>query len=608
MNLKALRIVFMALLLIFLGSRCKTPEPARVYVPVFDQTSKTYVKTASNRVLLDTSVLIRSNVLENLFVALDTIVVEELFNLESGELAVPLELINEKPPLFDTFLVVNDFRYPAAYVDLLFPVIPVEIIEAFGADSALGLPEQTNAVPIQTTSNVKQVDKQAAAKVNSKKKPAIFLSKRERIVQRNRREIDKKLAQKQAGIQNTSQQSVPKAENVIKAADAEKNNQTTALSKPQIVAKELYSREEIMTDSTRDLLDAGMLLDRHLSEMAWQLGDSIPFYMAPGNYFLDSTLVVFFDTVYVEVIDSTRMVAQLPFNKLVKVKRERHRLAHQFFVNERLIFKVFHPEIDDVFIDMIRVQGGDFKWGNNEFDEDERPATMVTVSSFLMGKYEVTNKIFCYFLNDQLCDSAGQIEGIPVIDLQHPDTRIRRNHHTGRFSVSGGYDEYPVVNVTWIGAQMFCKYAGGRLPSEAEWEYAARGGIYARRFYLNAQKTDYDYVFRYAGGDSMHDLGWFVDNSRGQLWVGGRKMPNELSLFDMSGNAWEWCYDKYSKDFYKRNNRSRNPMCLDGGNLRVNRGGSWSSDAMYCRVSNRNFLDQYSQNPFLGFRLMREWK
>lgn len=119
---------------------------------------------------------------------------------------------------------------------------------------------------------------------------------------------------------------------------------------------------------------------------------------------------------------------------------------------------------------------------------------------------------------------------------------------------------------------------------------------------------DYEYLYLYAGAYYMSDVGWFVDNSHGDVWAVGRKMPNELGLFDMCGNVWEWCYDKYNNQFYRINDRSLDPMCLTGPNVRVNRGGSWSNDAIFCRVTNRNFLDAYNYNPYLGFRYMREWR
>jgi formylglycine-generating enzyme len=235
--------------------------------------------------------------------------------------------------------------------------------------------------------------------------------------------------------------------------------------------------------------------------------------------------------------------------------------------------------------------------------------------------------LFSYFLNENECDSIGQIDGLPVIDLSSPYTKIFQSRTDKKFYANTGFENLPVVNVTWIGAQMFSNaaqtgdlkiklsrgFTGGasadehRLPSEAEWEYAARGGVYATRFYIGANKDDIEYEYLYAGGKYMGQLGFFVDNSQGYCHVGGRFKPNELGLYDMSGNMWEWCYDKYKKDFLARNGTSNNPINVEGGGQRVAKGGSWSSDAMYCRITNRNYHNQFSTNPYLGFRLRRKW-
>ena len=604
----------LVLLLLLLMAGCKTPESTKYYEPIFDQTNKTYASTPSNRVALDTSVLIRSNLIENSFAFIDTITIEEVFQLESAELAVPLELINEKPPVFDTFLVVNDFRFSAKYVDLVFPVIPVAIIQEMIVDSMNstelndGFSDSNNSGNSPASMKKEEIEKK-----NSRMESAHLTNKEKRKANKSRKEIDKILQAKQKKmleVELVRESGAVKPglnEELLNGNGLNKNNGSDLLNLKKEV-KSLYSKEEILADTTRDLLDAETILNDLVNEAAWKKGDSIPVFSVMNNYFLDSSLVILYDTVYVEFFDSTRIIPQLTYTQLTDITLDTVKLNFEFLINEILVFKVFHPDMDDVYVDMIRIQGGDFKMGSNEFDDDERPAYSIHVSSYFLSKYEITNKLFCYFLNDKLCDQNGQIDGILVIDLNHPDTKIKRNKFTGKFTTVDGFDEYPVINVSWVGAQMFCKSAGGRLPSEAEWEYAAKGGIYARKFYTNADKTDFDYVNRFAGGNFMGDLGWFVDNSRGQIWVGGRKLPNELSLFDMNGNVWEWCYDQYSKDFYRRNNRSKNPMCLDGGTLRVNRGGSWSSDALYCRVTNRNFLSQYEYNPYLGFRLMREWK
>jgi formylglycine-generating enzyme required for sulfatase activity len=114
-----------------------------------------------------------------------------------------------------------------------------------------------------------------------------------------------------------------------------------------------------------------------------------------------------------------------------------------------------------------------------------------------------------------------------------------------------GYEDYPVVNVTWQGAQIFCSILNGKQPSEAEWEFAARGGVYAIRSYTGINKDDFEYEYRFAGGNVMTERGWFVDNSYGRTHKVGMLKPNQLGIFDMCGNVWEWCYDKYNKDFYK---------------------------------------------------------
>lgn len=621
-NLYRISLLFLVIL-----AACKTPEvpQANYYKPIFDQTNKQYARTPSNKVDLDTLVLIRSNLREVDEIFLDTLDITDRFILRGGELAVPVELINEKPPTYDTFLVAKDYRFTANYVNSVFPVIPPSVIEelSFSSDSIAYRDSiyqdsiQNSAIRIANELAKKDSIERASKAENKKVEkpndipkyvPSFLLSKSKRQALKSRKQIERNIELSKLKKEEPDTSQVEKISNELLSSEEEVGNMDLAIIEPELEIKEFYTKEEILDDSTRDLLDAESILDGLLNEAVWRVGDSIPFYQLKTNYFLDSSLVMYFDTVYVKVFDPSKVVPQLPYNKLVHEKIDTIYDSWRELINEVVTFKVYHPEMDDVYIPMVRVQGSDFKIGSNEFDEDERPAYNISVSSFLLGQYEVTNKLFCYLLNDMECDSAGYVGDIKVIDLKHPLTKIKLNKFTKRFETVDGYDDYPVVNVSWVGAQMFCKMAGGRLPSEAEWEFAARGGVYAHRVYSNLEKTDYDYVNRFAGGNYMGDLGWIVDNSRGQVWVGGKKLPNELGLYDMCGNVWEWCYDKYSKDFYSRNGHSRNPMCLDGGNNRVNRGGSWSSDAMYCRITNRNYLNQFEWNQYLGFRYMREWK
>lgn len=628
MNIR-IKYIFYCLLFTFLNG-CKTQEvvpEANYYKPVFDQTKKEYIRTASNQVNLDTLVLIRSNLREVDEVFEDTFRTRDQFIITMGELAVPVELINEKPPTYDTSLIVADYRFTAAYVNSVFPVIPDSLRLQFGlvsdslaadtlnlvADSLKGIVDSTELIEEQQdTSKLVMPEKTSEVKKKDLSRfiPAFLLSKEKREARKSRKEIDRnlQLSQERKTMQDSLTDETVAADSIqeeIAFADTVSADTIESVTEPE---KLLYTREEILSDSTRDLLDADIILNKLIADAVWFVGDTIPVYQISTNYFLDSSLVLYFDTLFVKVFDSTKVVPQLPFEELVEEQTDTIVDNWEYQLKEVITFKVFHPEIDDVYMPMVKVQGGTFKIGSNEFDEDERPAYKLRVSNFLLGKYEVTNRLFCYFLNDMRCDSLGYIDGLKVIDLFHPLTKIKQDPVTEKFFTLQGYDDYPVVNVAWIGAQMFCKIYGGRLPTEAEWEYAAKGGIYAKRVYTNREKTDYDYVNRFAGGNYMGDLGWFVDNSRGQVWAGGKKLPNEMGLYDMCGNVWEWCYDQYDKTFYRRNNKSKNPMCLDGGLNRVNRGGSWSSDATYCRITNRNYLNQYRYNQYLGFRYMREWR
>ena len=532
---------------------CKTAkEPiANYYKPLFDQSKKVYISTPNiKEAQLDTLVLIRSNLRDKVAFFSDTLYFNEPFYIESGELAVPIELINAKPPKFDVFLVAKEYVFKRDYIDVLFPRLSNSMLHFIDGQLAS--------------------DSIVSDEINDSNKAVL---------------VDSLI----------SNRSIKK--------DVDSNYGFSAVSK-----KRYLTLSEIMADTTRDLFQADTLIQSLISEAPWHVGDSIPYFSAMPNTYLDSAMMLLFDTVKVRVYDPADIIPQMSFEVLSNIHIDTVRIADMVLFQNNVTFTIFYPNEIDLFIDMVRVQGGTFKIGSNEHDDDERPAYNLRLSNFLLSKYEVTNDKFICFLNDIKCDSAGEYDELKIIDLEHPMTKIKRDPFTGVFTVKSGYDDYPVVNVSWVGAQMFCKAVGGRLPSEAEWEYAARGGIYAKRYYTGQDSDDYTYEYLYAGGNLMSELGWFIDNSRGNIWVKGRHKPNELGLFDMCGNVWEWCYDKYDKDFYKKNSSSNNPMCLTGPSVRVNRGGGWSSDAMYCRINNRNFLNQFAYNSYLGFRYMREWK
>ena len=227
--------------------------------------------------------------------------------------------------------------------------------------------------------------------------------------------------------------------------------------------------------------------------------------------------------------------------------------------------------VNGVTFKMVKVEGGTFtmgatkEQGKNAYDE-ERPAHQVTLSDYYIGQTEVTQELWTAVMGSNPSEFKG--------------------------------DNLPVEKVSWDDCQAFIEKLnrllsnelGGKrfaLPTEAQWEFAARGG--------NKSKG-----YKYAGSNNLDDVAWFWDNRGEQTHPVAQKQPNELGLYDMSGNVWEWCKDWYGR--YSRNAQT-NPQGPASGTNRVYRGGSWLNSAEYCRVSNRNFNKQNNRQSDLGFRL-----
>ena len=267
---------------------------------------------------------------------------------------------------------------------------------------------------------------------------------------------------------------------------------------------------------------------------------------------------------------------------------------------------------------MTLVESGSFEMGTADGGDESGPVHIVGLDSFMIGKYEVTNKEYAAFLNSNIdrvtIRGNGDIAFLddkPVYylhvygdDYDKTGFRVHIYYEDGEFRVSDECGDFPAILVSWEGAMQYCRWAGGRLPTEAEWEYAARGAVNAS--------------YLYAGGNDLDELGWYYRNSKDApcplmsngrgLNKTGRLKPNSLGLYDMSGNVSEWCYDLYDEEYYSVS-PTDNPMGPQKGSSRVIRGGSWADKDDYCTVYTRiKSFDIERGYDNIGFRLLRPVK
>jgi formylglycine-generating enzyme len=223
---------------------------------------------------------------------------------------------------------------------------------------------------------------------------------------------------------------------------------------------------------------------------------------------------------------------------------------------------------------MILVQGGSFDMGSNKGTNDEKPIHSVTLNDFYIGKYEVTQEQYEKVMGKNPSSFKASGKDAPVEKVNWYDAVEFCN----KLSKQEGLQKCYSVS----GDNIKCDFKanGYRLPTEAEWEFAAKGG--------NQSKG-----YTYSGGNSLDEVGWYNDNSGGKTHSVGGKKSNELGIYDMSGNVWEWCWDM----FYVANSENR-----------VVRGGSWYSYANLCTVSVRSSNVATYTYGDIGFRLCRNYK
>jgi len=249
--------------------------------------------------------------------------------------------------------------------------------------------------------------------------------------------------------------------------------------------------------------------------------------------------------------------------------------------------------------EMIKVEGGTFNMGSNEISDYAKPVHKVTLSNFLIGKYEVTQELWESVMGDNPSEFKGPKR--PVEEVSWYDVVEFCNKLSAKEGLTPAYtidetqkDPKNTSKYDILKWSVTCDFNtnGYRLPTEAEWEYAARGG--------NKSKG-----YTYSGSDKIDEVAWYYSNiSVEETHEVGKKKPNELGLYDISGNVWEWCWDWYSIDYYSSSSQT-NPMGANSGSNRVLRGGSWFNDADGFRVADR-FRDNPGSTTYdIGFRLAR---
>ncbi len=237
------------------------------------------------------------------------------------------------------------------------------------------------------------------------------------------------------------------------------------------------------------------------------------------------------------------------------------------------------------------VEGGSIEIGSSDKDfKDEQPVHKVTVSSFYISRYEISYDNYSDF-----CNFAGM-------------------------EVPNGKKSYPVTGISWENAVMYCNWlsniemltscytierkgnkfivtcdfsaAGYRLPTEAEWEYAAKGGVRSKEFL-------------FSGSNNPFVVAWFAENSKKKQHKSGELEPNELGIYDMTGNVSEWCWDFYDKNYYKTS-PINNPKGQKIGQKRVYKGGNGKNKLIFSKISRRFSKLPTETDPDIGFRVVRK--
>ncbi len=236
---------------------------------------------------------------------------------------------------------------------------------------------------------------------------------------------------------------------------------------------------------------------------------------------------------------------------------------------------------------MVQIPAGSFPMGKPEDDpgasKDEKPKRSVYLNEYYMDKYEVTNSMYARFINERGLGEPGKQ---PWIDIRNPACKIRK--FGNQFKAVPGYEDYPVVAVNWFGAMAFARWAGKRLPTEAEWEKAAGGTL----------------GLNYPWGNEWEPNMANLEERNTQSPISETVPLEDISpygLYHMAGNVMEWCADWYQDNYYSRG-FGRNPQGPPQGKFKTKRGGSFKTSSYLSRNSHRGFASPREYAEDLGFR------
>jgi formylglycine-generating enzyme required for sulfatase activity len=255
---------------------------------------------------------------------------------------------------------------------------------------------------------------------------------------------------------------------------------------------------------------------------------------------------------------------------------------------------------------MVLIPAGEFQMGDNfnEGYDDEHPVHTVYLDEFYIDTYEVTNAQYAAFLNayGKNVDAAGH----ELLEINSGWCLIEKAENT--YKPKSGYENHPVNEVSWYGAAAYAQFYGKRLPTEAEWEKSARGGLVGKRYPWGDESPE---------GRASYGGEWSLYGMKRTLKPVGSFAPNGYGLFDMAGNLWEWCTDEYDSGYYSKSPKNnpkgpgvsvtfKNNNFTNVNTRRVLRGGGWSSDPISLRCADRNNFDPAYTYDLIGFRCSQE--